>query len=342
MSEYFRPIIRSEREIPSNAQIMRGTAFWFTHAVKLSRNSESEIVLAKKIPNHILDKITKRRPKICRISFDTPTIMGILNVTPDSFSDGGKYSTLNAATEHCTSMVSAGADIIDIGGESTRPGAAELDAAQEISRVIPVLDKVAKEIQVPISIDTRKSEVAELAISSGAVIVNDVSGLKFDSKMAEYCINQNLPVCIMHSQGIPETMQNAPKYKNVCLDVYDFLNEQIEKMIDSGMQRSNIIVDPGIGFGKTLTHNFDLLKGISLFHGLGVPILIGVSRKKFIMTVAGLKENEDRVSGSIALALFARSQGVQIFRVHDVKETVQAMKLWHSMSSYSPGDFNAS
>mgnify|MGYP001421287232 FL=1 len=342
MSEYFRPIIRSEREIPSNAQIMRGTAFWFTHAVKLSRNSESEIVLAKKIPNHILDKITKRRPKICRISFDTPTIMGILNVTPDSFSDGGKYSTLNAATEHCMSMVSAGADIIDIGGESTRPGAAELDAAQEISRVIPVLDKVAKEIQVPISIDTRKSEVAELAISSGAVIVNDVSGLTFDSKMAEYCINQNLPVCIMHSQGIPETMQNAPKYKNVCLDIYDFLNEQIEKMIDSGMQRSNIIVDPGIGFGKTLTHNFDLLKGISLFHGLGVPILIGVSRKKFIKTVAGLKENEDRVSGSIALALFARSQGVQIFRVHDVKETVQAMKLWHSMSSYSPGDFNAS
>ena len=342
MSEYFRPIIRSEREIPSNAQIMRGTAFWFTHAVKLSRNSESEIVLAKKIPNHILDKITKRRPKICRISFDTPTIMGILNVTPDSFSDGGKYSTLNAATEHCMSMVSAGADIIDIGGESTRPGAAELDAAQEISRVIPVLDKVAKEIQVPISIDTRKSEVAELAISSGAVIVNDVSGLTFDSKMAEYCINQNLPVCIMHSQGIPETMQNAPRYKNVCLDIYDFLNEQIEKMIDSGMQRSNIIVDPGIGFGKTLKHNFDLLKGISLFHGLGVPILIGVSRKKFIKTVAELKENEDRVSGSIALALFARSQGVQIFRVHDVKETVQAMKLWHSMSSYSPGDFNAS
>ena len=342
MSEYFRPIIRSEREIPSNAQIMRGTAFWFTHAVKLSRNSEPEIVLAKKIPNHILDKITKKRPKICRISFDTPTIMGILNVTPDSFSDGGKYSTLNAATEHCMSMVSAGADIIDIGGESTRPGAAELDAAQEISRVIPVLDKVAKEIQVPISIDTRKSEVAELAISSGAVIVNDVSGLTFDSRMAEYCINQNLPVCIMHSQGIPETMQNAPKYKNVCLDIYDFLNEQIEKMIDSGMQRSNIIVDPGIGFGKTLTHNFDLLKGISLFHGLGVPILIGVSRKKFIKTVAGLKENEDRVPGSIALALFARSQGVQIFRVHDVKETVQAMKLWHSMSSYSPGDFNAS
>ena len=342
MSEYFRPIIRSEREIPSNAQIMRGTAFWFTHAVKLSRNSESEIVLAKKIPNHILDKITKRRPKICRISFDTPTIMGILNVTPDSFSDGGKYSTLNAATEHCMSMVSAGADIIDIGGESTRPGAAELDAAQEISRVIPVLDKVAKEIQVPISIDTRKSEVAKLAISSGAVIFNDVSGLTFDSKMAEYCINQNLPVCIMHSQGIPETMQNAPRYKNVCLDIYDFLNEQIEKMIDSGMQRSNIIVDPGIGFGKTLTHNFDLLKGISLFHGLGVPILIGVSRKKFIKTVAGLKENEDRVSGSIALALFARSQGVQIFRVHDVKETVQAMKLWHSMYSYSPGDLNVS
>lgn len=342
MSEYFRPIIRSEREIPSNAQIMRGTVFWFTHAEKLTRNSESEIVLAKKIPNHILDKIIKRRPEICGISFDTPTIMGILNVTPDSFSDGGKYATLNAATEHCLSMVSSGADIIDVGGESTRPGAAELDAAQEISRVIPVLDKVAKEIQVPISIDTRKSEVAKLAISSGAVIVNDVSGLTFDSKMAEYCINQNLPVCIMHSQGIPETMQNTPKYKNVCLDIYDFLNEQIEKMIDSGMQRSNIIVDPGIGFGKTLTHNLDLLRGISLFHGLGVPILIGVSRKKLIKTVAGLKENEDRVSGSIALALFARSQGVQIFRVHDVKETVQALKLWHSIYSYSSGDLNVS
>jgi dihydropteroate synthase len=289
-----------------------------------------------------LYKITERRPEICGISFDSPTIMGILNVTPDSFSDGGKYSTLKAAIEHCVAMVSAGADIIDIGGESTRPGAAELDVAQEISRVIPVLDNVAKEIQVPISIDTRKSEVAKLAISSGAVIVNDVSGLTFDSKMAEYCINQNLPVCIMHSQGIPKTMQNAPKYQNVCLDIYDFLNEQIEKMVDFGMQRRNIIVDPGIGFGKTLTHNLDLLKRISLFHGLGVPILIGVSRKKFIKTVAGLKENEDRMPGSIALALFARSQGIQIFRVHDVKETVQAMKLWHSVYSYLPGELNVS
>ena len=331
MSQYFRPIIRSEREIPSNAQIMRGTAFWFTHAVKLSRNSESEIVLAKKIPNHILDKITKRRPKICRISFDTPTIMGILNVTPDSFSDGGKYSTLNAATEHCMSMVSAGADIIDIGGESTRPGAAELDAAQEISRVIPVLDKVAKEIQVPISIDTRKSEVAELAISSGAVIVNDVSGLTFDSQMAEYCINQNLPVCIMHSQGIPETMQNAPKYKNVCLDIYDFLNEQIEKMIDSGMQRSNIIVDPGIGFGKTLTHNFDLLKGISLFHGLGVPILIGVSRKKFIKELSGGNDTKNRIGGTVASSIYLMKQGVQILRIHDVDEILQGIKVFKEL-----------
>ena len=342
MNEYFRPIIKSELAIPSGAQIVRGTNFWFTHAEKLMRDSEPETVLAKNIPDHILYKITERRPEICSISFDSPTIIGILNVTPDSFSDGGQYSTLKAATEHCMSMVSAGADIIDIGGESTRPGAAELDVAQEISRVIPVLDRVAKEIQVPISIDTRKSEVAKLAISSGAVIVNDVSGLTFDSKMAEYCINQNLPVCIMHSQGIPETMQNAPKYQNVCLDIYDFLNEQIEKMVDFGMQRRNIIVDPGIGFGKTLTHNLDLLKRISLFHGLGVPILIGVSRKKFIKTVAGLKENEDRMPGSIALALFARSQGVQIFRVHDVKETVQAMKLWHSVYSYSPGDLNVS
>lgn len=342
MNEYFRPIIKSELAIPSGAQIMRGTNFWFTHAEKLMRDSEPETVLAKNIPDHILYKITERRPEICSISFDSPTIMGILNVTPDSFSDGGKYSTLKAATEHCMSMVSAGADIIDIGGESTRPGAAELDVAQEILRVIPIIDKVAKEIQVPISIDTRKSEVAKLAISSGAVIVNDVSGLTFDSKMAEYCINQNLPVCIMHSQGIPETMQNAPKYQNVCLDIYDFLNEQIEKMVDFGMQRRNIIVDPGIGFGKTLTHNLDLLKRISLFHGLGVPILIGVSRKKFIKTVAGLKENEDRMPGSIALALFARSQGVQIFRVHDVKETVQAMKLWHSVYSYLPGELNVS
>ena len=233
----------------------------------------------------------------------------------------------------CIRDSSDGADIIDIGGESTRPGAVEVEISEEISRVIPIIDKMAKKISVPISVDTRKSEVAGMAVSNGAALVNDVSGLTFDPKMSDLCIKQNIPVCIMHSQGLPETMQDKPTYQDVCLDIYDFLSEQIEKLLKLGMQRKNIIVDPGIGFGKTLKHNVDLLRRISLFHGLGVPILIGVSRKKFIKTIAGLEENEDRLSGSVSVALFARSQGVQIFRVHDVKETVQAMKLWHSIQS---------
>jgi len=331
MSEYFRPIINSDPTIPGSAGVLHGTQFWFTHAEKLTRHSEPEIVLAKNIPKDIFHNITKKRAQICGLSFDIPRVMGILNVTPDSFSDGGRYSTLETATEHCISMVSAGADIIDIGGESTRPGALEVDTSEEISRVIPVIEKLANIITVPISADTRKSEVAKMAIASGAAMVNDISGLKFDSKMSDFCIESDVPVCIMHSQGIPETMQNEPKYIDVCLDIYDFLSQQIKNLVNSGMQRKAIIVDPGIGFGKSLTHNLSLLRKISLFHGLGVPILIGVSKKKFVKTLAGLKENEDRMSGSISVALYARSQGVQIFRVHNVKETVQAMKLWHSV-----------
>ncbi len=331
MNEYFRPIINSDPKIPGNACVMQGTPFWFTHAEKLTRHSEPELVLAKKIPDYILHNIIDQRAKICGLSFDIPRVMGILNVTPDSFSDGGKYSTLENATQHCMSMVSAGADIIDIGGESTRPGALEVETSEEISRVIPVIDRITNEIAVPVSTDTRKSQVAKMAISSGATLVNDISGLTFDSKMGEFCIKHSVPVCIMHSQGLPETMQMEPTYRDVCLDIYDFLSQQIENLVNAGMQRKAIIVDPGIGFGKSLTHNVKLLQKISLFHGLGTPILIGVSRKKFIKTLAGLKENEDRMPGSISIALFARSQGVQIFRVHDVKETVQAMKLWHSV-----------
>ena len=331
MTEYFRPIINSDLSIPDNAQVMQGTRFWFTHAEKLARNAEPQIVLAKNIPNNILQNIINERVNVCGLSFDVPRVMGILNVTPDSFSDGGKYSSFERAEKHLKSMIFDGADIIDIGGESTRPGAVEVEISEEISRVIPIIEKMAKEISVPISVDTRKSEVARLAVFNGAALVNDVSGLTFDRKMSDFCIKQNIPICIMHSQGLPKTMQDKPTYQDVCLDIYDFLSEQIEKLVKLGIKRKNIIIDPGIGFGKTLKHNVDLLRRISLFHGLGVPILIGVSRKKFIKTIAGLEENEDRVSGSLSVALNARSQGVQIFRVHDVKETVQAMKLWHSV-----------
>ena len=331
MTEYFRPIINSDLSIPDNAEVMQGTRFWFTHAEKLARNTEPQIVLAKNIPNNILQNIINERVNVCGLSFDVPRVMGILNVTPDSFSDGGKYSSVERAEKHLKSMIFDGADIIDIGGESTRPGAVEVEFSEEISRVIPIIEKMAKEISVPISVDTRKSEVARLAVFNGAALVNDVSGLTFDRKMSDFCIKKNIPICIMHSQGLPKTMQDKPTYQDVCLDIYDFLSEQIEKLVKSGMKRKNIVIDPGIGFGKTLKHNVDLLRRISLFHGLGVPILIGVSRKKFIKTIAGLEENEDRVSGSVSVALFARSQGVQIFRVHDVKETVQAMKLWHSV-----------
>lgn len=257
-----------------------------------------------------------------------PLLMGILNVTPDSFSDGGQFRSTVDAKNHASAMAGAGADIIDIGGESTRPGAKTIPPAQEIDRVVPVILTIRQNNSIPISVDTRKSSVAQAALDGGANMINDVSGLEFDPALARVAAANDVPVCLMHAKGDPKTMQDDPVYEDVVLDVYDDLLARIQVAEKAGIARKNIVVDPGIGFGKTLNHNIALLRNISLFHGLGCPILLGASRKRFIGTLGDAPLATDRGPGSIAVTLAAVAQGVQIHRVHDVNETRQALTLW--------------
>ena len=228
-------------------------------------------------------------------------------------------------------QVEAGADILDIGGESTRPGAAEVPVADEIARTAPVIAAIRAEgITTPISIDTRKAGVAEAALKAGAEIVNDVSALTWDAELARVTAEFGAPICLMHAQGTPQTMQADPRYDDVLLDVYDFLAGQIARLEAHGIPRAEIVTDPGIGFGKTVDHNLTLLRGLALFHGLGCPILLGVSRKGFIGKIGQEPRAEARAPGSIAVGLAGFAQGVQILRVHDVSETAQALRLWQA------------
>ena len=265
-----------------------------------------------------------------------PKIMGILNTTPDSFSDGGSYDTLDAAVAHGHALVAHGADILDIGGESTRPGASLVPIDVETDRTAPVIDGLrAAGVTTPISIDTRKASVAAAALEAGASIVNDVSGFTFDPELAPLCAARGVPVCVMHAQGEPQTMQQNPTYDDVLLDVYDALAARIEMLTALGIPRNQITADPGIGFGKTLDHNLAILQRISLFHGLGVPILLGASRKRFIGTLGNAPDAKDRAPGSVAVALAAIAQGVQIVRVHDVAEHAQAIALWRAAVAHA-------
>ena len=254
--------------------------------------------------------------------------MGILNATPDSFSDGGKFDSLATAIAHSQTMWRDGADIIDIGGESTRPGADYVDVANEIARTVPAVLGMRQDLMLPLSIDTRKAAVAEATLAVGADWINDVSALSFDADMVGVVARSGAPICLMHAPSDPKTMQQNANYDDVLLDVYDYLEARIEFALTHGMTRNKIILDPGIGFGKTLEHNLVLLRGLALFHGLGCPILLGASRKRFIGTISGVESAEERVSGSVAVALASVAQGVQIIRVHDVLPTVQALKLW--------------
>jgi dihydropteroate synthase len=259
--------------------------------------------------------------------FDRPRLMGILNVTPDSFSDGGQHAVPTMALRHARDMVLAGADIIDVGGESTRPGAKPVPPSAEIARVEPVVRALKHDILVPVSIDTRKSAVAEAAVAAGARLVNDVSGFTYDKMLARLCVDRQIPVCIMHARGDPQTMQDDPHYDDVLLDVFDFLEAQVHMLEAAGIPRARMIVDPGIGFGKRIHHNLALLQGVALFHGLGCAVLVGASRKGFIGKISGAHPAAARMPGSVAVALLAAAQGVQILRVHDVAETAQALAL---------------
>lgn len=268
----------------------------------------------------------------CGIDISTPRIMGILNVTPDSFSDGGDHFDLEDAVARAMKMVDEGADIIDIGGESTRPGAEYIPADEEIRRTVPVIEAIrASGLTTPISIDTRKADVARAAIYAGANLFNDVSALSFDPESLATAAELKTRVCIMHATGDPKTMQNEPAYDDVLYEVYEFFQMRIAVCIAAGISADKIMIDPGIGFGKTQAHNLTLLRGIAKFHALDCPILLGVSRKRFIGTIGNEPDPALRTAGSIAVGLAAINQGVQILRVHDIVETKQAIALWLSV-----------
>jgi dihydropteroate synthase len=330
MTRYYRPILQSGPAQPEAAQTLGGGWTWFTHVEMLERGVAARILPWQEMPEDRLAALTAAREDICGLGFDRPRVMGILNITPDSFSDGGVHNSVEAALAGAKRM--AGADILDVGGESTRPGAARIADEEEIARTAPVIAALRKaEIAELISIDTRKAAVARAALDAGANLVNDVSGFTFDPGLAPLCAKAGVPVCVMHAQGDPATMQHAPRYDDVLLDVYDFLAAQIDLLERAGLRRQQIIVDPGIGFGKTLEHNLALLARLSLFHGLGGPVLLGASRKRFIGTIGGAEEAGARLPGSLAVALAALKHGTQILRVHDVPETVQAIALWRAV-----------
>ncbi|SFS70604.1 Dihydropteroate synthase [Sulfitobacter marinus] len=336
MIDYFRPLVQIGPARPNSAVQLAAGWGWFTHVEVLSRDAPARVIAAQDLPPEVAGRLTTPRPPIAGLSLDRPRIMGILNTTPDSFSDGGRHEGLGDAVAAGQAMAQAGADILDVGGESTRPGAQTVPVEVEINRTAPTISALrAAGLGLPISIDTRKAAVAEAAVAMGADLVNDVSGFSFDPALGPFCQKHQLPVCVMHAQGDPETMHLNPSYSNVLLDVYDALERRIRRLEVGGIARSAILADPGIGFGKTLDHNLALLARISLFHGLGTPLLLGASRKKFIGTLGHAPKATDRAAGSIGVALAGLAQGVQLVRVHDVAETHQAVSLWHAAYSGS-------
>ncbi|MGB0719266.1 MAG: dihydropteroate synthase [Bdellovibrionales bacterium] len=261
-----------------------------------------------------------------------PSIMGVVNVTPDSFSDGGCFYCVDKAIEHGFKLISEGADILDIGGESTRPGAQVVDVDEEIARVVPVIEGL-RGCGKHISIDTRNAKTMEAALKAGATCINDISGLSYEPQALDVAAAAKVPVFLMHSQGTPQDMQENPIYNNVVEDVFDWLKWRIDICETNRIDADLLVVDPGIGFGKTLEHNVLLLRHIKKFHDFGLPILLGASRKRFIAALSQNEPANDRLSGSLASALWGLSQGVQMFRVHDVKETRQAFDVFQAIDS---------
>jgi dihydropteroate synthase len=255
--------------------------------------------------------------------------MGVLNLTPDSFSDGGNFNTTKKGSKHALEMFSLGANIIDIGGESTRPGSKSVDNKIEWKRIEKTIQLIGKKI--PISLDTRKSEIMKKGIKYGVKIINDVSGLEYDSETINVLKKYKIPFVIQHSQGVPENMQNKPSYKNELLDIYDFFEQKINYLKKIGIKHKNIIIDPGIGFGKILKHNINLISKISIFHSLGFPILVGNSRKRFIKEIAGKSDSKSRVGGTMASSIYLMMQGIQILRIHDVNEILQGIKVFREI-----------
>ena len=316
----------------------------FDHIEILSRKNKSRVVhikkidlldkILKKIVKNDIRKIVSKRPNLNNdLKFSEPLIMGILNLTPDSFSDGGLYNQSHKAFLHIQNMIDKGANIIDVGGESTRPGSKDVPPKMEWRRLKKVIVKFKKKYpEIFLSIDTRKSEVMLKAIKNKSDLINDVSGFNYDINAIDKIKNFNVWKVLHHMQGTPNTMQIKPKYKNVLLDIYDFFETKLNMDLKK-FKHKKFIIDPGIGFGKNLKHNLILINNISLFHSLGFPLLIGTSRKRFINEISGSFDSKERIGGTLASVLYTLSQGVQIFRVHNVHEVKQAILVFKKIIS---------
>jgi len=311
----------------------------FDHLEIITRQSKKKISikeinslpkLLRKQINLDLINIKSKKKNFLNLNFQKlPNIMGILNLTPDSFSDGGKFNSKKKGIDHASEMLKSGANLIDVGGESTRPGSNAINKELEWSRVEKIIRSISK--KVTLSLDTRKSEIMKKGIKFGVKIINDVSGLRYDPKTINILKNYKTPFVINHSQGAPENMQNKPRYKNELLDIYDFFEERIKFIRSEGIKHNNIIIDPGIGFGKNLKHNMNLISNISIFHSLGFPILVGNSRKRFIKDLSGKNDTKNRIGGTVASSIYLMMQGVQILRIHDINELLQAVKVFKEL-----------
>ena len=293
--------------------------------VSLSNLKNLNITQVKKVKKDLKKITSKRKNFLKHVDFSKPSIMGILNMTPDSFSDGGKFNKGKKSFKHISKLIKSGAEIIDVGGESTRPGSKTIDPIIEWKRVKKVIKVFKKKYKsVCLSIDTRKSDIMVKSINCGADLINDVSGFEYDLSSSKKVKKYKISKVLHHMRGTPDIMQNNPKYKNVLLDIYDFFEQSLKDKFSD----KKIIVDPGIGFGKSLKHNLTLISKISLFHSLGLPILVGTSRKRFIGQISGKNDSKDRIGGTLASILFLLSQGVQIFRVHNVNEIKQGILIY--------------
>jgi dihydropteroate synthase len=305
----------------------------------ISRNSKKIINIKdiKNLPKLLkikvkkdLNIIIKKNKNFANLNFKRlPNLMGVLNLTPDSFSDGGRFNKKSKGINHAINLFKFGSNIIDVGGESARPGSKTVSDDKEWKRIENTIKKISKKI--PLSLDTRKSEIMRKGIKLGVKIINDVSGLEYDLKTVQVLKEYKTPFVIHHSQGTPENMQIKPSYKNVLLDIYDFFEEKIKFLRTKGVKHNNIIIDPGIGFGKNLKHNMNLIRDISIFHTLGFPVLVGVSKKRFIKELSGINDTKNRVGGTVASSLYLIMQGVQILRIHDVKELMQSIKVFKEL-----------
>jgi dihydropteroate synthase len=351
LRHYLRPTAFVDAPFGHDGKVQRlaGGLLWFAAVERVtvegSRRTESELVPVERIEQAVAElgseaqlawrNLTTPRAALrlgARIvRLDQPQVAGIVNVTPDSFSDGARFEKAEAAVEAGFAMAEAGAAIVDVGGESTRPGARPVWEGDEIERVLPVVSQLAAG-GTAVAIDTRKSAVMQAALVAGAAMVNDVSALTYDERSAEAVASAGCPVVLMHHLGTPETMQQAPSYdKPVLFAVYDWLQERIEVAEAAGIERERIVVDPGIGFGKTVQHNLELINGLALLHGLGCPVMLGASRKRTIGALSGEAPADQRLPGSLAFALKGAEQGAQLLRVHDVPETVQALRIWRGL-----------